>query len=130
MKRVPKINDSYAYMPEDAVHYVVLLGYNPAFEVIEPIGVGRRVGGGWGAVRLCCRKIPSSTHLQAYRCRRERLSSKRSYSHFCNADHIVKDENLNRRDGGQSGVVGKKMRCSGLHCRGDLDGVRCSNIMA
>jgi hypothetical protein len=46
MKRVPKINDSYAYMPEDAVPYVVLLGYNPAFEVIEPIGVGRRVGGG------------------------------------------------------------------------------------
>jgi hypothetical protein len=44
MKRVPKINDSYGYMPEDAVPYVVLLGYNPAFEVIEPIGVGRRVG--------------------------------------------------------------------------------------
>jgi hypothetical protein len=41
---VPKINDSYGYMPEDAVPYVVLLGYNPAFEVIEPIGVGRRVG--------------------------------------------------------------------------------------
>ncbi len=37
--RMPKLRNSYSYIPED-MRYVVLLGFNPQSEVIEPVGVG------------------------------------------------------------------------------------------